>query len=116
MKNILVKNVHPYLCPFKHKIVDNGLLIINLVNILLIEHPCNLGVIILLPSLVISDTFMKASYGFGYRVIGEHHFCSLYFGYNHLTIHKLWIPFEHPDEFWVDSLRLVEEKPCPIEK
>lgn len=75
-----------------------------------------MGLIVLLPSLMISASFMKAPSGLGNGISREHHLCSQYLGYDHLAICELSIPPKYSDESRINGLRLVEEISCSIEE
>lgn len=79
-----------------------------LVNILLVQCPCNMGVIVFLPSFLIGASFMKAPNCLWNWVSWEHHLGSQNLWYYNLLVGKLNIRLEHSDELWIDCLRPIE--------
>ena len=57
-----IKNVGPNL---PHQVIDYSLLVTGFVSILLIQSPCNMRVIVFLPSFLIGASFTKAPSGLG---------------------------------------------------
>ena len=64
------------LCFLARQIVHNSLLITIFFSIFPIKHPCNIGTIVLLSSLLIGIAFTLTPYCIGYNVAGQHNFDS----------------------------------------
>ena len=95
MHEALLSDIGPNSGHITHKVVLNLLFPIYLFGILPIESFCNVALICLLPVFLV-------------RVHGQHDFFSKNLGHNGLSILKLSIPPEHPDELWIYLLWIIE--------
>ena len=109
VKNTLVQNVGPYLRFLAHQVVHNHFLVTNLVSILPIEYSCDMRVIVLLPSLLISTAFTQKSCCLGNSVTGQHYLHSQNLGCYSLLVDKLCMSPKGFDKFRIYGLWFIEQ-------
>ena len=59
VKYTLVQNVGPIFFLLTHQVVDNGLLIISLVSIFMVESSSDVGVVVLLLTFLVGTTLVQ---------------------------------------------------------
>ena len=108
MHEALLSDIGPNSGHITHKVVLNLLFPIYLFGILPIESFCNVALICLLPVFLVRVSFPDAPSDLCDGLHGQHDFFSKNLGHNGLSILKLSIPPEHPDELWIYLLWIIE--------